>query len=85
MPSSTLNLPQTSQVCEALAQNPIPALRRLSAQETEIAVVLDGDVPSYYLKQVAQEAVMPLLDGRQLLNRLRVVRPSERLAEASVQ
>jgi len=31
-------------------------------------------VPSYYLKQMAQEAVIPLLDGRELHNRVTVVR-----------
>jgi hypothetical protein len=45
-------------------------------QETESAVVLQGNVPSYYLKQLAQEAVMPALAGRALLNRVQVVRAS---------
>ena len=37
-------------------------------------VVIRGEVPTYYLKQMAQETVMPLLAGRALLNRVSVVR-----------
>jgi hypothetical protein len=37
-------------------------------------VVLFGTVPSYYLKQLAQEAVLPLLRQRRLLNRIEVAR-----------
>ena len=36
--------------------------------------MIQGVVPTYYLKQMAQETVMPLLGGRQLLNRVNVVR-----------
>jgi hypothetical protein len=38
------------------------------------AVVIRGVVPSYYLKQMAQETVMPLLGGRTLVNRVSVAR-----------
>ena len=39
-------------------------------------VVINGRVSSYYLKQLAQEAVMPVLGGRELRNRVAVVRES---------
>jgi hypothetical protein len=58
----------------ALRQSPIPALRRLMVEETDAAVVLQGAVSSYYLKQLAQETVMPVLSGRELHNRVAVVR-----------
>ena len=58
----------------ALRQSPIPALRRLLVEETDNAVVLQGAVSSYYLKQLAQETVMPVLSGRELHNRVAVVR-----------
>jgi hypothetical protein len=64
----------------ALWQSPIPALRKLSVEETETAVVLHGAVSSYYLKQLAQETVMPYIGGRQLLNRVAVVRPQFAMA-----
>jgi len=58
----------------ALKRSPLPALRKLAVQETEDGVVISGSVNSYYLKQLAQETVMPLLGGRRLHNRVTVVR-----------
>jgi hypothetical protein len=49
------------------------ALRELKVQETQNEVVLSGTLPSYYLKQMAQESVRPALAGRRLLNHIRVV------------
>jgi hypothetical protein len=71
MTTSTL---EQSQAVLALRQSPIPALRKLSLDESDEALVISGSVPSYYLKQLAQEAVIPLLAGRQLHNRVAVVR-----------
>ena len=73
-------MPVTSPVVQsrltlALCQSPIPALRKLAVEETDVTVVLVGNVSSYYLKQMAQETVMPHLDGRSLVNRVLVVRP----------
>jgi hypothetical protein len=61
-------------VAEALRQSPIPALRKLAVEETDEAVVIMGCVASYYLKQLAQETVMPVLAGRELHNRVTVIR-----------
>ncbi len=65
---------EPSPVAEQLKRNPWPPLRRLGVEETDRTVVLSGTVGSYYLKQLAQEAVMPLLAGRKLLNQVQVVR-----------
>ena len=62
-----------SRVAGLLRQSPLPALRKLAVEETDESVLLLGSVSSYYLKQLAQETVMPLLDGRELQNRLTVV------------
>jgi hypothetical protein len=59
---------------KALKRSPLPALRNLSLEETVHAVTIRGVVTSFYLKQMAQETVMPLLAGRVLLNRVSVVR-----------
>lgn len=64
----------SSPVVEALQRNPIPVLRVLQVEETDAEVVLAGTVSSYYLKQLAQEAILPLLAGRRLHNRVTVVR-----------
>jgi hypothetical protein len=64
---------EPSRASQALGRSPIPALRKLSLEETDAVVVINGRVSSYYLKQLAQEAVMPALGGRELRNRVAVV------------
>ncbi len=59
---------------QALQQSPIPALRGLILEENESAVVIKGHVASYYLKQLAQETILPVLAGRELVNRVQVIR-----------
>jgi BON domain len=61
-----------SRADQALQQSPIPALRRLRVEETDEAIILSGSVTTYYLKQLAQEAIMPLRGERQLHNRVNV-------------
>jgi hypothetical protein len=63
-----------SQAMEALQRSPIPALRKLQVEEADGGVILSGSLPSYYLKQLAQETVLPLLDHCALMNRITVVR-----------
>ena len=70
MTTSTL---ERSRLALALHRIPFPALRKLTLEETESNIVIQGQVSSYYLKQLAQETLLPLLDGRQLLNRVQVV------------
>jgi hypothetical protein len=64
-----------------LRHSPIPALRKLVLEETEATIIIRGTVTSYYFKQMAQEAVMPLLRGRVLINRVGVVRNMPEAAE----
>lgn len=61
---------------DAIRRNCIPVLRRLSVEETEQVVTLSGYVGSYYHKQLAQETIVPFLNGRELINRIVVRRPS---------
>jgi hypothetical protein len=70
MSTSTL---EQSRLALALRGSPIPALRKLRLDEDESTITIQGQVTSYYLKQLAQETILPLLDGRHLLNRVRVV------------
>ncbi len=63
-----------SRADQVLRQSPIPALRNLRVEETDQEVVLSGSVSSYYLKQLAQETIMPVLGSRELQNRVLVVR-----------
>ncbi len=71
MSPSSLKCPRAEQ---ALRQSALPALRRLSVEESDEAIVLTGSVASYYLKQLAQETIMPVLGDRRLVNRVLVVR-----------
>jgi hypothetical protein len=61
-----------ARVDQALQQSPIPALRRLSVEETEDAIIVSGSVATYYEKQLAQETIMPLRGSRELQNRVTV-------------
>jgi hypothetical protein len=63
-----------SRAIQALRQSAHPALRRLSVEETEEMVVISGRVTSYYLKQLAQEAVLALGGQRTVVNRVLVVK-----------
>ncbi len=65
---------EQSRVELALRHSPIPALRKLSVEETDTAVILSGKVSSYYYKQLAQETILPLLGSRELRNRVAVDR-----------
>ena len=70
---TTATMPHSSAAL-ALRQSTIPALRKLVLEETDDSVAIYGHLSSYYLKQMAQETVMPALGGRELRNRVVVVR-----------
>jgi osmotically-inducible protein OsmY len=53
-----------------LAATGYTALRRIECRVDDGVVELVGKVPSYYLKQVAQAAVLRLVDIREVRNRL---------------
>ena len=70
MNTTTLPYPRTSEVSSLLRQSPLPDLRRLSVDEDEFEVVINGVVASFYLKQLAQETVKTALGDRRLCNRV---------------
>jgi hypothetical protein len=56
-----------------------PALKNLSCDYQGGVLVLRGNLPSYYLKQVAQEVVAHQVQGLSRLdNQIQVVRPASR-------
>jgi hypothetical protein len=69
--SAVLSPPEPAEV---LTASPLPELRRLVVTATESEVVITGRVSTYYLKQLAQEALRPSLGHRRLLNRVEVRR-----------
>ena len=57
---------------EVLTTSPLPHLRRLVVTVSDAEVVITGRVPSFYLKQLAQEAIRPSLGHRRLRNHVEV-------------
>jgi hypothetical protein len=64
----------TDRASQALRRSPIPALRGLRVEEAPDGVTLTGRLSSYYLKQLAQETVMPVLGRHELHNEVVVAR-----------
>ena len=62
----------TPEPVEALTSSPLGQLRRLVVTVDDTQVVITGQVSSYYLKQMAQETVRPVLGTRTLHNRVEV-------------
>lgn len=61
------------QAAHALRRSSHPALHYLIVEEREETLVISGRVTSYYLKQLAQETLMPVRGGLQLVNQVNVV------------
>jgi hypothetical protein len=61
-----------SSAVHALKRSYYPALRRLSVESSDEAIIISGKVSSYYMKQLAQEAVMPVRGPLKLVNRVDV-------------
>jgi hypothetical protein len=59
---------------QTLRQSPIPALRKLAVEECDGTVIISGSVSSYYLKQLAQETLLPVVGPRSLHNKVQVVK-----------
>src|SRR5262245_8896883 len=59
---------------QALKQSAHPALRFLHVEESGEMIIITGRVSSYYLKQLAQETVMPVRGSLELVNRVHVVK-----------
>ena len=70
--SVSFDTPSPFEPAEVLFASPHTYLRRLSVTTSDIEVVISGRVPSYYLKQMAQEAVRGCLGTRRLRNEVEV-------------
>ena len=73
MPAMLLESPPRAALL--MRENPVNDLRRLDVTETDLEIVISGIVTSYYLKQMAQEAIRPALSGRRLRNQVIVLPP----------
>ncbi len=69
--------PAPADVAErCLRRNPYPSLKNISCQVRDGVVVLRGCLPTYYLKQIAQEVVARLEGVEAIDNQIQVVRPA---------
>ena len=50
------------------------ALRHLRVEETDESIIISGRVSSYYLKQLAQETIMPVRGSLLLINQVLVAK-----------
>ena len=57
---------------DVLTASPLPQLRRLVVITTDDEIVIKGRVSSYYLKQLAQEALRATIGERRLVNQVEV-------------
>jgi hypothetical protein len=65
-----------AKIHERLTSHGAPALRQVSWQFRKGVLVLSGQVPSFYLKQVAQEVVANLDEVLEVVNCIEVVEPA---------
>jgi len=71
-PTTTLDSDVETKAQHLLAQSNYLALRRLRCEFHDGSLVLNGRVPTYYLKQVAQTIVRQLPGVQQIENRVDV-------------
>jgi len=68
-------------ICEsalaALRQSPSPDIRGLRVVQYRSAIVLHGDVDSFYHKQLAQELIKNKISGAELVNDANVIYRNE--------
>ncbi len=62
----------TAAVRECLRECPIPAIREVSCQCDQGVIVLRGRVPTYYCKQLSQDAVARFEGVLQVVNDIEV-------------
>lgn len=64
----------TSQIvldaAHALKRSFYPALRRLRVEDAEGTLIVSGRVSTWFLKQIAQETIMPVRGSLRLENRV---------------
>jgi hypothetical protein len=77
MATNLLEAPTLATPQSALACSPMPELRRLTVFACSQQIRITGTVSTYYLKQLAQEAVRSTADGRKIVNQVLVASRDE--------
>jgi hypothetical protein len=63
-----------------LRSNSYLALKNISCEFRQGVLILKGNLPTYYLKQVAQAVVAPTAGVERIINEIEVVAPTGRTA-----
>ena len=61
-----------SRAQQALQSSPLPALRGVEVLQLGEHIFISGRVPSFYLKQQAQELIRDVCDGHRVVNAIEV-------------
>lgn len=70
--STTKESPSPESALAVLANSAVAELRFLHVDETDEAIHLSGQVRSFYHKQLAQEAMRLIAEGRLVVNQVQV-------------
>ena len=68
----TQNSDLQTEIAQSLEHCGHPGLRRVSVEVDNQCIILSGTVPSYYMKQIAQETARQACSGRKVYNDLDV-------------
>src|SRR5262245_13650792 len=76
--SRRITLPAVARAAEErIRQGGYLALRNISCQCSDDELSLHGSLPSYYLKQVAQEIAAGVAGARRIVNQIEVLAPAD--------
>jgi hypothetical protein len=76
---SAVGAPGVDAVVAVLRSSPYPPLRSIACSKRDGVLVLQGSVPSYYLKQVAQSLALGVNGSWPVQNEIEVVAAGDRL------
>jgi osmotically-inducible protein OsmY len=80
VPAPAVRIPDVAERAESeLRRNSYVALKNVACEFRDGVLTLNGCLPTYYLKQVAQEAVARLDGIAKIENRIEVISPSQRM------
>jgi osmotically-inducible protein OsmY len=80
VPAPVVRIPDVVERAESeLRRNSYVALKNVACEFRDGVLTLNGCLPTYYLKQVAQEAVARLDGIAKIENRIEVISPSQRM------
>jgi hypothetical protein len=78
MRKSTVDVDTAERMKQALKATGVPALLALDITVGNGSIVINGNVPSYYAKQLAQAILLPIRGTHEIRNESQVILPQEK-------